>query len=208
MTILKINNKLFKTKTALKKYTQEILYANKIQKRFTSTFIDELIKWHPKYIEKVGTGVKEYFIDMVPPYNKHPGLYIVRKDNTISNISWNKCIRIPTRIEEVNRAARGEIRQQICDFRKTLPIQTKCHITDVTIINGDLHVDHEIPFKTLFSNWCNEFGIIPESIETYNKEGRADSYFKQKILSGLWQMYHKKHAILRPTSSIANLTRK
>jgi len=206
MTI-QIFNKTFKSKKELIKHTQSILDSHKLGERFKDDFINALLQNHPKADEKIGVGIRCLYKDMIPPYNKFPGLYIIRTDSSVTHISWRKCISIPSDMQRIKHAARGEIQEQIATFRFNLPTPTKCHITGETIEFGDLHVDHIIPFKTLFKDWYEQVGVLPESILVESSKDRADAYFSNKILSGLWRQYHKDFSELRPTTSKANLTR-
>lgn len=56
-------------------------------------FFLDLVKFHPRYEEKLGPGIVAMQIAMSKDHNNHC-LYIHRADGSVDDISWTKCVAL------------------------------------------------------------------------------------------------------------------
>lgn len=115
--------------------------------------------------------------------------------------------------QRVLAAARAAIQSQIDAFRssrdKSKPII--CGITGNEVDWLNAHVDHVVPFITLFNNWIVSlpYGKTPETEEEITKrivaiELNRQGHIKDMKLRRKWQEYHRKHATLQFAEASAN----
>lgn len=105
-------------------------------------------------------------------------------------------------------ALRQIIEPQIKTFRSSILRQlerkpVRCKISHDFLERGKFHVDHVYPFKLLVEDWCREYRVDLESIETYCKGTKC--YIKDISLAESWFDYHLVNAQLQAVNSIVNL---
>lgn len=119
--------------------------------------------------------------------------------------------------QRVLAAARAAIQSQIDEFRssrdKSKPII--CGITGNEVNWLNAHVDHIVPFITIFNNWITSLphvsktDIEPLTEEEITKrivaiELNRQGHIKDLRLRRKWQEYHRKHARLQFAEASAN----
>lgn len=132
----------------------------------------------------------------------HPELWIDREGRGWSDVSWACCFDPPNKKSRLVQAARGEVGDQISDFRDRQAKPTRCPITGGPL-GSDPHVDHEPPntFDALLKRFCAEHGTP----EVHSPDGLPGKMFVDRQLADQWKVFHKANARLRWTSKKGNL---
>lgn len=107
-------------------------------------------------------------------------------------------------IQKVKQAARNIIEPQIREYRSSITLPQFCPLTLKKLTNWtQIHVDHVIPFSTLFEDWMDRLGINPLDI---NLSGRTNNKnFTDIGLQDSWFQYHYTNAKLQCLDKKANL---
>ena len=220
----KLLDNTFKTKAEFKKFVKTILNKYDIDGVIDDTdfqYISELLKRHPEYEKKIGSGIKHIVIRTDGKWGKTRCFHILRTDGSQTDFSYINCIdndisREPMKMYKAS--ARSAVKKQISSFLSNYITQTKDYADNVisqksnTKINTkDATVDH-IPPMT-FDKIANDFLQIkqldPSQIEymgfgdnQYHKE------FREEAIKVEFEEYHRKVAKLRVISRHENLTQK
>ena len=187
----------FKTKKALKEKIRSIANDNPLDAPLGD--VDrQNIMWvfsHFDYPEeKAGSGVKDIIVRKDSYGNRC--FYLARKDGTEVDISWTRGLEPKSlKRQDFLSALRQEVRDQIFDFKKSQ--ETKCAICGDEI-NGNLHVDHLIPFRDLVKDFFG--GETHETIHEGDK-----NYIKDRSVAQRWSEYHEMFAVLQVTHAQCNL---
>lgn len=201
--IYTIGRNVFKNQKEVQKYYREIL--KKIE-----------------YCEDMKSNYKEYYLDFVALFERHPDNkakdmlnikidldkdkrnivpYILIEDEW-QTISWIKCItgRSENKLKE---AMRTSIKEQIDNFRK----ENDSNICEICYKkNEKINVDHIIHFEKLYNDFIENKKNLPEKFEkTYNN--RSCFLEEDKEFETEWKEYHKRNGILRITCEKCNLSR-
>jgi hypothetical protein len=172
------------TKTKIKSICQEILNRSIPDKKLNNEdelFIIDLIKYHPRSIEKIGCGIKNIIVKK-GLYNCKC-FYILRVDNTEIDFSYNHCLSgSKSNKSKFSEAARRVVQNYIYN----LVIQYS-YKNNYDFKNYELH--HTKPsFEEIISNFIDEYKIDLSIIEyDRNKQGL---YFIDKKLCELFYCYH------------------
>jgi hypothetical protein len=170
-------------------------------------FLRELIKRHPNYHQKIHHGIKAFQIKT----NQYGYLHldIVRDDDTVIDISWNQCVKPPSKESRIKttqtQALRYSVQPQITDFYRSRE-GTKlcvCAACDIPInTKGECDIDHcRTDFKDIVSNFkvilVNEGYSLPSLYDdcpvTYKPTFRAID----KELELKWIKFHSDSAVLQ-----------
>ena len=175
-----------------------------------AAFCHQVLQHHYHYPLKVGAGVTHVEVRTNPSWNGATrGFWFVRNDNTAVDISWVVALQPggrPTTKNNVTCAARYEIFPQIhavhadgeCSF---------CPLCNEGMVRGfDLHVDHEVHFDDLLSDWLTQNNLAYEDLEI--EDLGLDSQFADRSLAVEWQQWHRENAVLRLTHALCNLSRR
>ena len=85
----------FSTKLAAKQAVQKILNGNNLFDTLAGdedVFIRDLIALHPATEDKIGCGIDRIKIRPDPSYGTTRCFYIIRTDNSLTDVGYNKCI--------------------------------------------------------------------------------------------------------------------
>lgn len=121
----------FQTKAECKEFVKTILNKYQINTPVDKPdleFISELLKRHPEYETKVGSGIKEIVIKLDGYWVKTRCFYIVRTDGTYTDFSYGNCIDNDTSREPFkmfNQSARSAVKDQIISHLSTYIKRTK-----------------------------------------------------------------------------------
>ncbi len=219
-----ILQKTFQTKAELKDFTKAIL--NKYELNITIamadfTFISELLKRHPEYELKIGSGIRAIIIRTDGNWKKTRCFHIQRTDGTETDFSYINCIDNDTSKEPMRMfklSARSAIEEQIVSYLSSYISRTKdnndfvvCQKSQTKIHKGQATVDHipPITFDKIVTDFLRIKSIDPSQIDymgfgdnEYNKE------FKEENLRTEFADYHRQVAKLRVISKQENLTQK
>ena len=150
-------------------------------------FIMELLKRHPEYDRKVGSGIFELKVKRNRGYH----LFILRTDGSEIDVSWKVCIspKNDSIATIQNRMLRFAIREQISNFKSNS--DNKCEICGTT---EKIEVDHVIPFQELKKQFCKD-NILPQRYA----EHPTDYVFHKddKDIELAWKKFHEENAKLQ-----------
>ena len=209
-----IDNKEFSSLKKIKDYTRnklkeiynnsdrEIVYIEKNDSSFL--FLYKILEKHKWKEEKIGCGIKRFYIKRNFLNKKGLEINLERIDGSKIDFSWIKCVtgKFTNIKQDLITAMREAINEQTRRFRsnnKLICQLCKC-------ISGNFHVDHDSPsFKILSDNFLIKNPKHPKSFCEdkdihWKKFLEEDEQFKQK-----WQEYHKKNATLQILCQQCNL---
>lgn len=174
----------------------------------------ELIKRHPEYEAKVGSGIY-YFKRKISPLNAHFYLIIVRTDGTEVDFSWKSCVsgKSTSNIKNLFAAMRASAFDFVDEFKKdALDENPYCEICEKFLESRkESHVDHVIQFSKLLNDFLKtkqgnfipvEFDDCPKTNQPFFKKDKQSSFFKFE-----WEDYHADNSKLRLLCPSCNLKR-
>jgi hypothetical protein len=167
--------------------------------------LDCLLQLHPRAEEKVGVGVKEYWIER-NHQGSGRGFKLVRTDGSEERFSYKSCIdgQIVTNHLRALEALRFSVRQQRNEFRNSISLPTRCSISDRIISNrAELHIDHKVPFWKVVSQFCRENEIDLNSLSTVGSG--EELKLTDDIVQLKFQEFHQTNAKLQATHKEVNL---
>ena len=192
----------FKTKKDCVNYTRKIinnLGCCKIDREHEYfNFLDNLIKNHSEYFEKIGSGVDYYYIVSNALNKKYYQTMIKRLDGLNIVFSWVHCCEFKARNinYSLNYAMRQAIKDDVIKYKQDQK-ELICNFCNViNIPYSEYHVDHdEPPFRVIKDNFLKLnnnispllFGKCSETnIPIFKDE---DNIFKNE-----WVEYHNKNS--------------
>lgn len=207
--VFNLGNKNFKTKKETTIYIQQLVARNHFKniKYNDDDFyvLNDLIKLHPKYKEKIGDGIEHFHIKKHPKYI-HYCIWIKQKNKEeLVSFSWNECLKKnkTTPIQDFKKALRITIEPQIINFKNSIE-DKKCELCSS---KENIHVDHIIHFEKLIEDFLK---INRENIPIlFYKNKLLDLEFKEEdlIIKNNWYNFHLENATLRLLCQTCNLSR-
>ena len=173
--------------------------------------IENIFINHPNFNKKVEGGLKDIIIKK-NKYNEK-GFYILKNDNSITDISFYKSISYPSKKTEISKGLRNIIKKDIYEYRKQVFLKEKvyCEICHKRIFNNlNCHIDHKHP---TFNNIVNYFLKDKNIDDLFNllkgfENNSEEKYFSdEKIISDFY-ILHKNIAKLQVLCSKCNLSKK
>jgi hypothetical protein len=194
----------FETRQKAAEHIRGILDSAQYNRPLTEEIIYDLLKMHPHYDEKVGTGVKYIFVKN--NVGRVPGFYIKRTDGSVASFSYKNCIngKVMTHKEKVVDAARFLVADQVMKFKRR-NFNGVCAVTKQRITWDHCHVDHIEPFIWLYRDWLKAKKILPKEIKIVYV-GEKPTFVDTKLADD-FRAYHQEHAVLRCVCSRFNLSR-
>ena len=173
--------------------------------------IDNFMKNHPNYLDKIKDGHNGYIYSNNPTWGKNNFcFYILNDNNEKIPISHTFTLIKDLKKHEVLRAFRSTVDSEVLNFKKQfIPNKTKCSITGVILKSlSEINVDHH----------NHDFSIIVELfLEKYNKtysdlykyviQTETKRFFNNKFLIDYFIKFHNENTTLRFTTKKANLTK-
>ena len=209
-----------------KEQIQKILYT------FANTNIDknsaehnvllELIKSHPKYNEKIGSGVDYFFVQKSKWKFNQFNFMIKRTDGSTVDFSYTACLtnqkkETPTKKERWSSVFRNVVKDQVDTFRdeafKVIGVKDKfiCSETKLKFKKYYSHVDHVYPltFDSILNEFINVNNIDLTKITLSEDTGTSEveRILDEDLVSNFYE-FHKNRAVLRVVCSSANLQSK
>lgn len=213
-----IGGQNFTSKKAVLQFCRTILNSGeetKILRGRDDVFVRELFKYHEKYLEKAGTGIKNIRVQLCRDYGSQNREFIIqRQDGTSSDISYISCLNKTSRITMFARACRTAVHDQIMMFRQSCQgiVKTCCLSGSPINIQTDTHVDHIIPFDTLVHDFITQENIDVEVLQytddIHPTDCRITEFLPNSDLKKKFADFHRRKASLRLVTANANLTRK
>jgi hypothetical protein len=211
--------KIFKSKTELQKYCTLILKNEKLNKSLDGNsfeVINDVLKLHHNYSEKVGIGnykigIRECFIN-----KRNRQFYIIRGNGTNTDFSFYKCISRPSKLTSIKSSLRESIKDQVIKYKEQLFIDNQddnnniiCQETFSYIKRSNSHLDHyPLHFDTIVYNWLKSININLSDIELLPmQDNKAAHFLKNYNLKKNFYDYHKQNAKYRIVLDKVNLKR-
>jgi len=208
-----IGNLGFKTKKDCETFTRTLIYkldCCDIKKDHPDyNFFVNLIKNHPEYEIKKGTGIDSFSIVPNPMMNKYRQTVLTRLDGTKIDFSWVNCCQFKERTPKENliKSMRSAIRFDIMKYKQTHSLT--CNYCK-TIKEECYHVDHDNPsFQTLKDNFLQ---LTTKQIPTLFADCEKYHYaiFKEEDIEFEkdWVEFHKKNCNLQILCKSCNLRKR
>ena len=178
--------------------------------------LNNLIKSHPEYLEKIGCGVKYFFIQKSKWKYNQCNFMIKRIDDSEIDFSFVTCLSGIGK-SHWNHIFRDIIKQQIDDFRsealKVIGDKNKfiCSHTNLKFKTIFSHVDHVYPitFESILNEFITSRKLDLEKIPLSEDLGNSEvmKITDENIKSDFYN-FHQERAVLRLVVSTANLQAK
>lgn len=206
-----IGTEVFPTKGAAQARTQVLLHKYSPDEKIRGEdvhFLWTLLQLHPRAVSKIGCGVVEFFVQG----DRFGGqrFCVRRVDGSEEHFSYPKCFRSPTKLEEVSKALRNEVEEQVVAFKRQFfgqRLVAPCSLTGELIDWYGAHVDHYDPdFAPLRDSFLLYEALSIEQVELSDlpEGGRILS---DRLFAARWTNFHQNNANLRVTSKAANMAR-
>lgn len=202
------------TKKSIAERCKAILHKYPINSSVTLSddyeFIIELFKQHPHYAIKAGPGIKDIIVKLTEFKNRC--FYIVRSDNSMTDISYLVCINgAGTKKSDIALACRSAIRDIIVKFKNDNVVFgiTTCPVTGEILTKDNIHIDHyNLTFNELFNIWIK--GADIDKLHSELNIGTTDCehqiYFVKQDIIDHFRAFHNANTHLRAVSVKANLS--
>lgn len=172
-------SKFRNTKTYKKKKCQAILKKGFISEE-DKKFLLELLKHHPDYDLKIGSGISNFFIKKTRWNNN--GFYIKRIDGTETDFSYLSCLNPKSKIQNIKEACRSAISEDM------MKISRRGYIAH-----------HVIPFIDIFNLWIKDKDI--NSIKLNDTvDNCVVTCFSDEKLSQNFRNFHNSIAKIKEVS--------
>lgn len=190
----------FKTKKALYEFSAKLYAGYRKQMTYNAEMIEilnkehkaftlELLKRHPDYAQKNGTGVTNIYI--TENFSGGTHMVLKRSDGTLESASWVQCCyqRVPNERAELIEAMRTAIVGQLFQFNVGDPC-VRCGSTE------NLEIDHVDPFIFLVDEFLT--GLQPPTKFTHNERLHRMEFCEEDVeFRAGWEDYHMEHAKLQ-----------
>ena len=177
-------------------------------------FMLELLKRHPGYEQKKGSGILRICVRTNPVFTGTRGFWLVRSDGSETDFSYRECIS-PTKSNKVRfvAACRTAVEASVIRVKKKFfnsgNPPSSCPYTGELLTWDNSHVDHAVPytFKYLVEAFIAANGIDVESVRIHGDgvDNAIVDRLVDKVLEKKWIVYHDANARLRVISRKANL---
>lgn len=165
----------------------------------------ELIERHPAFFDKIGCGVRRFYVTRNPRNKKALELNIERVDGSTTDISWHTCVRGKrnTTTANLKQAMRYAVREQIKQAKEKFKGKP-C----VMCGQPNEHIDHQSPtFDELVEMFLDQTTYkIPTRFDDVpvlnNPQFKIDDHWFQDE----WEKFHLDKAVLRPLCAKCNLS--
>lgn len=198
------------TKTELKRIAQDIIRRYGFNQPLYGRdfdFMMSLIARHPRATEKIGAGVAQIVIRKHPVYHASKTLWIIRKDGTTIDFSYQKCIEGEnSKLNSFLSAARQAVSQEMHEYKTRYfngASFAACQLSGEKMMFRDAHVDHLPPvFDDIAKAFIREYAIDLDSITYVGGIGKT---FADTTLVQQWQHFHRQRANLRVIKATLNI---
>lgn len=152
-----VGGRPFATKTELAKHVQGLLHRAALGEELTThyTFLCDLLARHPDASNKLGCGIDRFWVEINKPYATR-GFHFKRVDGVCGSFSYRECLSPSTHKQDVRKAARHAVRDQIAEFRaQALATGKWCALSGRRLTPTTIEIDHVAPrtFDAIFVRW-------------------------------------------------------
>jgi len=170
-----------------------------------------ILEHHADFAQKSGCGIQHIQTRTNTSwFGTTRGFWIIRTDGSEVDISWVIALKPKGSItskENVYRAARFEISDQIHEFHDKGACSV-CEICNLHMTrNYYVHVDHVYPFCKLFDEFLGSKGLVYNDI-CVGKNENDENVFEDKCFAQEWKSHHQQKAKLRIVHKKCNLSRR
>jgi hypothetical protein len=169
--------------------------------------IDNHMKNHPEYFEKIKNGNNGYIYSNNPTWGKNNYcFFILNDDNEKIPISYNFIVGRNLKKTETLKAFRTSVDSEIINFKKQfIPDVTKCAITGI-VLNKNYSVDHHNhDFAIIVELFLKKYNKTYDDLYKYVEEINTKRYFTNEKLIEYFVKFHNENTTLRFTSVSANI---
>ena len=196
-----------KEKTKLCKYILDNSDV-RVEDKYSRFLVKYIFPYHPEWKEKEGVGIDH--IEVRPDGYGHKCFYLIRKDSTVTDISYLTSITPPSKKEQVRTACRTAIRPIIKDIKNSVKLPYRCPITgDIITSMEDIQIDHyDMEFNDVFELWIKDKDLdwLYEDVMKSNIDESTITSFKDESIIKDFIEFHNTHTHLRIVSKKANLS--
>lgn len=166
----------------------------------------EVIRTHPRSSEKIGCGIRDFFIGS--------GCFWIRRmDNSITDFSYVKCINGK---EHPNQDLMVACRKAVEDHvfwikmkmfqEQNMDGLIKCPITGEMVDFPSIHLDHHVPkFRDIVKTFIKDNNIEVTPFLFLREDGQFGVRFALKKHADAFLEHHNKVATYRLLSKTANM---
>lgn len=196
-----------KEKTKLCRYILENS-DGRVEDKYSRFLLKYIFPYHPEWNEKEGVGVDH--IEVRPDGYRKKCFYIIRKDSTVTDISYVSSITPPSKKEQVRTACRTAIRPIIENIKNRVELPYRCPITgDIITSMDDIQIDHyDMEFNDVFELWIKDKNLdwLYGDVKKSSTDGSTITSFKDESIIKDFICFHNTHTHLRVVSKKANLS--
>jgi hypothetical protein len=206
----------FSSKKDAKQFYSKILNETDLDQNLSGESFDyvmALLLNHPRMEEKIGNGVEA--IKVSTGYTSaNRCFHVVRQNGSTEDFSIGKCIDgehsdFHRFCLACRKAIEGDVRaykRRFFDENSNENGMVRCQRTNQYISFEDAHADHREPFtfSVIVHFFCKTTGIDLSAVP-YLTHGKYGAEFACSELKGLFQRWHKEHAVLRIVHGKTNL---
>ena len=180
----------------------------RVEDKYSRFLVKYVFPNHPDWKEKERVGIDH--IEVRPDGYGHKCFYLIRKDSTVTDISYLTSITPPSKKEQVRTACRTAIRPIIKEIKNSVKLPYRCPITgDIITSMDDIHIDHyDMEFNDVFELWIKDKDLdwLYEDVMKSNVDGSTITSFKDESIIKDFIEFHNTHTHLRVVSKRANLS--
>ena len=180
----------------------------RVEDKYSRFLLKYIFPYHPDWKEKEGVGIDH--IEVRPDGYGHKCFYLIRKDSTVTDISYLTSITPPSKKEQVRTACRTAIRPIIKEIKNSVKLPYRCPITGDIITSMEyIQIDHyDMEFNDVFELWIKDKDLdwLYEDVIKSNVDGSTITSFKDESIIKDFIEFHNTHTHLRVVSKKANLS--
>ena len=180
----------------------------RVEDKYSRFLLKYIFPYHPEWKEKEGVGIDH--IEVRPDGYGHKCFYLIRKDSTVTDISYLTSITPPSKKEQVRAARKTAIRPIIKEIKNSVKLPYRCPITGDIITSMEyIQIDHyDMEFNDVFELWIKDKDLdwLYEDVIKSNVDGSTITSFKDESIIKDFIEFHNNHTHLRVVSKKANLS--
>ena len=184
-----------------------------VEDKYKNWLMKDVFCYHPQFEQKIGCGVGH--LEVRNDGYGYKCFHIVRKDGTITDISYTTCIRYKDnvrkfRIDTIKLACRDAIRDITIKLKNNISCPFVCPITgEIVLDKRNIHIDHyDLTFDELFREWIKDKDLDELYLKTLESSGDGETrtYFDDENIRNEFREFHNRNTHLRAVSKKANLS--